>query len=580
MEPVAPVRAADEDDNTSRFLMQGYKVIPCSKRYRHDWSVCPFAHTGEMAARRDPKLYLPIFCYHSKQRLPCPRGEQCPHAHNLFEYWLHPARYRTELCQFGMGCTRPVCFFAHNESQLRNTGMPGGPQPVVAPPEPIMGHMPGGGGGPPGLGAGGHRAMGQDRLLLSSISEAAIRMNDGGGGGGGRSGALPRGADDHAVSDVLPVLGGNSARAGRGAGAAFGAHAPAGALNSMPLPRLDWSGAGPSGGGDAALQAALAAQQVVYGGGGGGCGDLTGLDAAGAALALAQAQLAAQQAAGAGGERRPGGVRRSVSEAAALAPPRAPGVDMAALMAATTGAMAAPPLPAAAAPPPGAGPASAAAVIEQLQRQLAALQYASGGAGPGAASAPLPALGTHAAAGAGLLSHQSDVATLAAALAAQQGGAAERAPGRPSPTLEAQLALARAGAGASAPASPGAGGSPLSAPLPLGLAALGGRADSPSLATLTGGGGGGMEALLMIGDEGMSLDRLQEQLADAPRRSPPGRDARASAAGASAPLPKAPAGGMGREAAAQLLSQMPESAVRDLLRVLAAGQAVLSQQAA
>jgi len=26
------------------------------------------------------------------QRLPCPRGEQCPHAHNLFEYWLHPAR--------------------------------------------------------------------------------------------------------------------------------------------------------------------------------------------------------------------------------------------------------------------------------------------------------------------------------------------------------------------------------------------------------------------------------------------------------------------------------------------------------
>ena len=37
---------------------------------------------------------------------------------------------------------------------------------------------------------------------------------------------------------------------------------------------------------------------------------------------------------------------------------------------------------------------------------------------------------------------------------------------------------------------------------------------------------------------------------------------------------------MGREAAAQLLAQMPESTVRDLLRVLAAGQTVLSQQAA
>ena len=118
--PPAGTRSAEDDDNTSRFLMHGYKargkggreggrgaapdvsrpqpgapcaasplgptsgpprlqinqpaplaaslqVIPCSKRYRHDWSVCPFAHIGEMAARRDPKLYLPIFCYHSKQ---------------------------------------------------------------------------------------------------------------------------------------------------------------------------------------------------------------------------------------------------------------------------------------------------------------------------------------------------------------------------------------------------------------------------------------------------------------------------------------------------------------------------------
>jgi len=55
----------------------------------------------------------------------------------LFEYWLHPKRYRTEMCQFGAACTRPVCFFAHGEHQLRQTDMPGGPQPVVAPPEPV-----------------------------------------------------------------------------------------------------------------------------------------------------------------------------------------------------------------------------------------------------------------------------------------------------------------------------------------------------------------------------------------------------------------------------------------------------------
>lgn len=41
------------------------------------------------------------------------------------------------MCQFGAACTRPVCFFAHGEHQLRQTDMPGGPQPVVAPPEPV-----------------------------------------------------------------------------------------------------------------------------------------------------------------------------------------------------------------------------------------------------------------------------------------------------------------------------------------------------------------------------------------------------------------------------------------------------------
>lgn len=44
-------------------------LTPCcpARAHRHDWSVCPFAHTGEMAARRDPSRYIPIFCFHSKQ---------------------------------------------------------------------------------------------------------------------------------------------------------------------------------------------------------------------------------------------------------------------------------------------------------------------------------------------------------------------------------------------------------------------------------------------------------------------------------------------------------------------------------
>lgn len=33
------------------------QVLPCSKRYVHDWTVCPFAHPGEKAKRRDPRVF-------------------------------------------------------------------------------------------------------------------------------------------------------------------------------------------------------------------------------------------------------------------------------------------------------------------------------------------------------------------------------------------------------------------------------------------------------------------------------------------------------------------------------------------
>ena len=31
------------------------QVLPCSKRYCHDWTTCPFSHPGEKARRRDPR---------------------------------------------------------------------------------------------------------------------------------------------------------------------------------------------------------------------------------------------------------------------------------------------------------------------------------------------------------------------------------------------------------------------------------------------------------------------------------------------------------------------------------------------
>jgi len=50
----------------------------------------------------------------------CPRGASCPYAHGVFESWLHPSRYRTQLCKDGLRCTRKACFFAHRAKELRN----------------------------------------------------------------------------------------------------------------------------------------------------------------------------------------------------------------------------------------------------------------------------------------------------------------------------------------------------------------------------------------------------------------------------------------------------------------------------
>lgn len=109
------------------FCVQTSQVLPCSKRYCHDWTTCPFSHPGEKARRRDPRTQPhtgiacpdrkkvccePFSCYSScvslgvlcwsflflinslnAQEGTCVRGDNCPYAHNVFEYWLHPTRY-------------------------------------------------------------------------------------------------------------------------------------------------------------------------------------------------------------------------------------------------------------------------------------------------------------------------------------------------------------------------------------------------------------------------------------------------------------------------------------------------------
>ncbi|CAD7702705.1 unnamed protein product [Ostreobium quekettii] len=111
---------------SDEFRMYCFKVLPCSKHYSHDWTVCPFAHPGEKARRRDPRVfrYAGVECPHVKEGLKCPRGDLCPFAHNIFECWLHPTRYRTQLCNEPASCRRKVCFFAHALEELREPSNP------------------------------------------------------------------------------------------------------------------------------------------------------------------------------------------------------------------------------------------------------------------------------------------------------------------------------------------------------------------------------------------------------------------------------------------------------------------------
>ncbi|GMH32170.1 hypothetical protein BSKO_00004 [Bryopsis sp. KO-2023] len=106
---------------TDDFRVNSFKVVPCSKRFSHDWTTCPFAHPGEKARRRDPNQckYAAIACIDMKNTNFCPRGEECPYAHNVFEYWMHPTRYRTQMCNDGMNCRRKICFFAHKKDEIR-----------------------------------------------------------------------------------------------------------------------------------------------------------------------------------------------------------------------------------------------------------------------------------------------------------------------------------------------------------------------------------------------------------------------------------------------------------------------------
>ncbi|KAH7286056.1 hypothetical protein KP509_33G056800 [Ceratopteris richardii] len=102
------------------FRIYEFKVRRCMRGRSHDWTECPFAHPGEKARRRDPRRihYSGSPCPDFRKGT-CRRGDACEFSHGVFECWLHPARYRTQVCKDGENCKRKVCFFAHSPEQLR-----------------------------------------------------------------------------------------------------------------------------------------------------------------------------------------------------------------------------------------------------------------------------------------------------------------------------------------------------------------------------------------------------------------------------------------------------------------------------
>ncbi|QDZ19593.1 zinc finger CCCH domain-containing protein [Chloropicon primus] len=160
---------------TDHFRMYEFKVKACPRTRAHDWTQCPFAHPGEKARRRDPRKY-------SYSAEPCPdyrkgtckRGDACEYAHGVFECWLHPSRYRTQMCTDGAGCHRPVCFFAHHHEELR---YPTETACVPIPVEPRKPSAP-----PPGTGhaaAGGSPLdnLGSDQLFSLALAHLLALQN-------------------------------------------------------------------------------------------------------------------------------------------------------------------------------------------------------------------------------------------------------------------------------------------------------------------------------------------------------------------------------------------------------------------
>lgn len=95
------------------------QVEMCMLSHPHIWKTCPYVHPGEPIKRRPHSTHHPDLCPDVKKGRMCSYGpDRCHWAHNTFESWLHPERFRTIMCRDGAKCNRAICFFAHSQAQV------------------------------------------------------------------------------------------------------------------------------------------------------------------------------------------------------------------------------------------------------------------------------------------------------------------------------------------------------------------------------------------------------------------------------------------------------------------------------
>jgi hypothetical protein len=156
----------------------------------------------------------------------CAFRDHCPYAHNVFEYWLHPTRYRTQLCNDGAACRRKICFFAHSLEELRSPAV----KPFVSPEALAAAAAAAAGDAPAGLAAAaaaGRRRGSVDRAPTANLgmpprlSTDSVRQSTDWG-----PVALP--ATQHLSGDSAsaPGSGSGSLHGGEEAAAALGGGAP------------------------------------------------------------------------------------------------------------------------------------------------------------------------------------------------------------------------------------------------------------------------------------------------------------------------------------------------------------------